>query len=64
MDLFRTMAGLPGADSALPQVELLRTHPLTGNRLLAIEEWARRNDIPLDGARRPLPAAIAALKGA
>ena len=62
-DLFRTMANLPGADSAAPQVELLRTHPLTRKRLLAIEEWARRNDVPLDGARRPLPSAIAALQG-
>ena len=64
MELFRTMAALPGADSALPQVELLRTHPLTRNRQQAIEQWARRKDVPLDGARRPLPPAIAALRGA
>ena len=64
MDLFRTMAHLPGANSALPQVELLRTHPLTRNRRLAIEEWARRNNVPLGGVQRPLPSVIAALKGA
>lgn len=63
MDLFRVMAALPGADSAVPQVEVLRTHPLTPNRQRAIEEWARRNDVRIEGARRPLPAAIAALRG-
>jgi predicted Zn-dependent protease len=64
IDLFRTMAALPGADAAVPQVELLRTHPLTRNRQQAIEQWAKRNNVPLDGARRPLPPAIAALRGA
>jgi predicted Zn-dependent protease len=62
LDLFRTMAALPGADSKVPQVELLRTHPLTRNRQQAIEQWATRNNVALDGARRPLPPAIAALK--
>lgn len=62
-DLFRTMAALPGADGAVPQVELLRTHPLTRNRQQGIEQWARRHNVPLDGARRPLPPAIAALRG-
>jgi hypothetical protein len=46
----------------VPQVEFLRTHPLTSNRQLAIQEWARRHGVPLDGARRPLPPALAALK--
>lgn len=64
LDLFRIMAGLPGAESSVPQVELLRTHPLTRSRRLAIEDWARRHGVALDGARRPLPAAVAALKGA
>ena len=63
IDLFRTMAALPGADRAVPQVELLRTHPLTRNRQLAIEQWAKRYGVPLDGARRPLPPAISALRG-
>jgi hypothetical protein len=58
------MAALPGADAAVPQVELLRTHPLTRNRQQAIEQWAKRHNVPLDGARRPLPPAIAALRGA
>jgi Zn-dependent protease with chaperone function len=64
VDLFRTMAGLPGADSQAARVELLRTHPLTRSRQRAIEEWARRHAVALDGPRRPLPAAVAALKGA
>lgn len=64
VDLFRTMAALPGADKPVQQVELLRTHPLTRSRQSAIEEWARRHGVALDGARRPLPAAVAALKAA
>jgi predicted Zn-dependent protease len=63
VDLFRTMASLPGAGGRQAgQVELLRTHPLTHNRQLAVGEWARRHQVPLDGPRRPLPPAIAALK--
>jgi predicted Zn-dependent protease len=61
-DLFRLMASLPGGDSAAPAVEFLRTHPLTANRERAIEEWARRHGVALDGPRRPLPPAIAALR--
>ncbi|MGZ8274420.1 MAG: M48 family metallopeptidase [Burkholderiaceae bacterium] len=63
MDLFRMMSALPGADSVLPQVEMLRTHPLTRSRQQVISQWAQRNNVPLDGARRPLPPAIAALRG-
>jgi beta-barrel assembly-enhancing protease len=62
VDLFRTMAALPGAGGSLPEVELLRTHPLTRSRQLAIDEWAKRQGIPLDGPRRPLSPAVAALK--
>jgi beta-barrel assembly-enhancing protease len=62
VDLFRTMAALPGAGGSLPEVELLRTHPLTRSRQLAIDEWAKRHGVPLDGPRRPLPPAVAALK--
>jgi predicted Zn-dependent protease len=64
VDLFRTMAALPGADGAGAQVELLRTHPLTRERQLAIEQWARSKGVPLEGPRRPLPPALAALRGA
>lgn len=63
VELFQLMAALPGADGSSPQIELLRTHPLTRNRQLAIEEWARHHGVPADGRRRPLPPAIAALKG-
>jgi beta-barrel assembly-enhancing protease len=62
VDLFRTMAALPGAGGSLPEVELLRTHPLTRSRQLAIDEWAKREGVPLDGPRRPLSPAVAALK--
>jgi beta-barrel assembly-enhancing protease len=62
VDLFRTMAALPGAGGSLPEVELLRTHPLTRSRQLAIDEWAKRQGVPLDGPRRPLSPAVAALK--
>jgi Zn-dependent protease with chaperone function len=63
VDLFRIMAGLPGGDGPAVQVELLRTHPLTRNRQQAIGEGARRLGVALDGQRRPLPPAIAALRG-
>jgi predicted Zn-dependent protease len=62
IDLFRTMTALPGSNGALAQVELLRTHPLTRNRQRAVDEWARRHNVPLDGPRRPLPPAIAAVR--
>lgn len=62
IDLFRTMTGLPGSNGRLAQVELLRTHPLTRNRQRAVDEWARRHNVPLDGPRRPLPQAIAAVR--
>jgi predicted Zn-dependent protease len=61
-DLFRTMTGLPGSNGRLAQVELLRTHPLTRNRQRAVDEWARLHNVPLDGPRRPLPPAIAAVR--
>jgi predicted Zn-dependent protease len=62
MELFATMARLPGGKGMGPTVELLRTHPLTESRLNAVQEWARSRGIPLDGERRPLPPAIAELR--
>ena len=45
-----------------PAVEFLRTHPLTENRISAIQQWAKQNGAPTDGPRRALPHAIAALR--
>jgi hypothetical protein len=39
----------------------MRTHPMTAARVESVREWARANGKPADGARRPLPPAIAAL---
>ncbi|MFZ5539054.1 MAG: M48 family metallopeptidase [Pseudomonadota bacterium] len=63
IDLFDALAQLPAArrDDAAA-IEFLRTHPLTGNRVAAAVEWAERNGAAVDGARRPLPPAIAALR--
>lgn len=49
-------------ESSGPAVEFLRTHPLTANRIAAIKQWAAENGAAIDGPRRPLPAAIAALR--
>lgn len=63
-DLFNVMMRLPGGarESSVAAVELLRTHPLTANRIDAIKQWAAENGTPADGPRRPLPPAIAALR--
>ena len=64
LDLFNTFLKLPATkrESGIASVEFLRTHPLTANRLAAIQQWAAENGASLDGSRRPLPPAIAALR--
>ncbi len=64
IDLFNLMAQLPGAqrESGAASVELLRTHPLTANRVAAIRQWAAENGANIEGPRRPLPPSIAALR--
>ncbi len=64
IDLFDVMMQLPGAqrESSTATVEFLRTHPLTANRVAAIRQWAADNGAAIDGPRRPLPPAIAALR--
>jgi beta-barrel assembly-enhancing protease len=47
------------AEASVP--EFLRTHPLTASRLQAVRDWARANGKALEGPRRPLPAALAAV---
>jgi beta-barrel assembly-enhancing protease len=64
LDLFAAFAALPGAqqESGLAAVEFLRTHPLTASRTAAVSAWATANRVALDGARRPLPPALAAVR--
>lgn len=64
IDLFDAFARLPGArrEQNTPAIEFLRTHPLTASRIAAVGKWAERNGAALDGARRPLPPAIAAIR--
>jgi len=45
-----------------PAIELLRTHPVTAARAEVVAAWAGANGVPLDGKRRPLSPAVAALK--
>jgi predicted Zn-dependent protease len=46
------------------ELEFLRTHPLTDNRIRAVREWAHKHGKAIDGPRRPLPPAIAAARAA
>ena len=66
IDLFAAFAALPGAtrDNAVPAIEFVRTHPLTANRVAAVKAWAAANRVALDGPRRPLPPAAAAVRAA
>ena len=43
-------------------VTILRTHPLTSERIAAVEQMAAQRGWKLDGERRPLPPALARLK--
>lgn len=61
-ELFAVMTSLSTGRTALPEIELLRTHPLTASRQQAIEAWAREHGVALDGPRRPLPPSLAALR--
>jgi predicted Zn-dependent protease len=64
VDLFETFAAIPSAqrDSTLPTIEFLQTHPLTANRTAAVTAWASENGVALDGPRRPLTPALAAVR--
>jgi len=64
VDLFAAFAALPAArtDSSLPKIEFLQTHPLTANRTAAVKAWAAAEGVALDGPRRPLPPALAAVR--
>ena len=62
-DAFEAMQRARG-DGAATRVEWLRTHPLSERRALAAREWAAARGVPVDGARRPLPPALAAMRAA
>lgn len=59
-DAFAVMSrlGAPGA----PQVTVLRTHPLTAERIAAVDRVAAARGWKTDGERRPLPPGLARLK--
>lgn len=59
-DAFSAMSrlGTPG----VPQVAVLRTHPLTAERIAAVDRLAAERGWKQDGERRPLPPALARLK--
>ena len=62
-DVFAKLSKSPVGEyveRAVPQ--WLRTHPLSGARLEAVHEWARQHGAKVDGPRRPLPPALAALQ--
>jgi predicted Zn-dependent protease len=65
LDLFalfgQAAASRPGAVAEAAVPEFLRTHPLTSERMQRVRDWARAHAKPLDGQRRPLSSAIAAL---
>lgn len=64
LDLFAIFAQAQSeqAGAAVPAVEFLATHPLTANRVDAVRRWAAANGKPVDGARRPLAAALARVR--
>lgn len=59
-DTFNAFAKL-GSPSA-SQVSILRTHPLTSERIASIDRMASERGWKLDGERRPLPPALARIK--
>ena len=64
IDLFDVLASQPSEQRELkvPAVEFVRTHPLTENRIAFIRQWAVEKGVAIDGPRRSLPPAIAALR--
>jgi len=65
IDLFEAFEATRRASGGggAPQVEWLQTHPLTERRAQAARDWAAANGVPAEGPRRPLPPALAALRG-
>jgi beta-barrel assembly-enhancing protease len=66
LDLFEVFMQTPAAPAAAiaeaSVPEFLRTHPLSAARLQAVRAWAQANGKALDGPRRPLPRALAAVR--
>lgn len=61
-DLFAVFGNAGTTSAGRVQVEFLRTHPLTAHRVAAVSAWAGAHGIAVDGPRRPLPPALAALR--
>lgn len=61
IDIFKVFARL---QSETAHATILRSHPLTSARIAAVDQAAARHGWKLDGARRPLPPALAKLKRA
>ena len=59
-DLFNAFGKLSTSEAA--PTSILRTHPLTQDRMGAVERLAMQRGWKLDGERRPLPPALAQLK--
>lgn len=64
LDLFSIFAQAQAeqARAAVPAVEFLATHPLTANRVDAVRRWAATHGKPVEGARRPLTAALSRVR--
>ncbi len=64
-DLFAVFAALPGARTGEQAAwEFVQTHPLTAHRADAVRRWAAERGVAMDGARRPLPPGLQALRPA
>ncbi len=62
-DVFRLLQAASKRPEA-GQIEMLSTHPLSTERIEHITRLAAENGWPADGARKPLPPALAALSSA
>ncbi len=64
IDLFEAFEAMRRVSGGVaPQVEWLQTHPLSERRARAARDWATAHGVPAEGPRRPLPPALAALRG-
>lgn len=62
-DAFTVMSKLGSAESSRgPQVNILRTHPLTAERIASVDRLAAERGWKVEGERKPLPPALARLK--
>ena len=60
-DLFKVLSGASGGESRM-EVAALATHPLTADRIAAVESYAVERGWPLSGVRTPIGKALAEMK--